>query len=200
SASMRDRGRRAAPGGRRRGGPARPSPDRRLRLRARLRMRLRARPPGGRRPVPVPTAGAQRGSPALRAAAVEAAPGPAGSGGRRARRGMMEGRAAGAARGRSGTTPLVGRREALREIGRVLDAAERGHGFLALVGEPGAGKTVLLNELADAATTRKLPFVAGRAAEFEQEMPFVDVVDALDDLLEERSLDLPEGALRLLGT
>lgn len=112
----------------------------------------------------------------------------------------MEGRAAGAARGRSGTTPLVGRREALREIGRVLDAAERGHGFLALVGEPGAGKTRLLNELADAATARKLPFVAGRAAEFEQEMPFGAVVDALDDHLEERDLDLPEGALRLLGT
>src|SRR5690606_40144878 len=91
---------------------------------------------------------------------------------------MMEGRAAGAARGRSGTTPLVGRREALREIGRVLDAAERGHGFLALVGEPGAGKRRLLSELADAATAPKLPFVAGRAAEFEQEMPFGAVVGA----------------------
>ncbi|XRQ14073.1 helix-turn-helix transcriptional regulator [Actinomadura welshii] len=112
----------------------------------------------------------------------------------------MEGRADRDARARSGNAPLVGRREALQEIDRVLDAAERGYGFLALVGEPGAGKTRLLNELADAAIARKLPFVAGRAAEFEQEMPFGAVVDALDDRLEERALNLSSAALRLLGT
>ncbi|WP_242608975.1 helix-turn-helix transcriptional regulator [Actinomadura formosensis] len=102
--------------------------------------------------------------------------------------------------GGSGNPPLVGRREALQEIGRVLDAAEDGYGFLAMVGEPGAGKTRLLNELADGAMARKLPFVAGRAAEFEQEMPFGAVVDALDDRLEEHTLSLPPAALRLLGT
>ncbi|TDC65400.1 LuxR family transcriptional regulator [Actinomadura sp. GC306] len=112
----------------------------------------------------------------------------------------MEGRAARDAGDAPGSTPLVGRRKALQEIGRVLDAAERGHGFLALVGEPGAGKTRLLNELADAANARNLPFVAGRAAEFEQEMPFAAVVDALDDRLEEHAPDLPPGVLRLLGT
>ncbi|TDE35784.1 LuxR family transcriptional regulator [Actinomadura sp. 6K520] len=112
----------------------------------------------------------------------------------------MEGRAARDAGDVPGNTPLVGRRKALQEIGRVLDAAERGYGFLALVGEPGAGKTRLLNELADAANARKLPFVAGRAAEFEQEMPFGAVVDALDDRLEEHAPGLPPGALRLLGT
>ncbi|WP_301176416.1 ATP-binding protein [Actinomadura geliboluensis] len=111
----------------------------------------------------------------------------------------MEGRAARDAGG-SGNAPLVGRRDALREIDRALDAAEGGYGFVALVGEPGAGKTRLLNELADGAIARKLPFVAGRAAEFEQEMPFGAVVDALDDRLEEHSLDLPPAALRLLGT
>ncbi|MEU8802242.1 AAA family ATPase [Spirillospora sp. NPDC048819] len=112
----------------------------------------------------------------------------------------MEGRAARDAGARSGNAPLVGRQVALQEIGRVLDAAERGHGFLALVGEPGAGKTRLLNELADAAIARKLPFAAGRAAEFEQEMPFGAVVDALDDRLEEHTLNLSPAALRLLGT
>ncbi|TDC90167.1 LuxR family transcriptional regulator [Actinomadura sp. 7K507] len=112
----------------------------------------------------------------------------------------MEGRAARAAGARPGNAPLVGRRDALQEIDRVLDAAERGYGFLALVGEPGAGKTRLLNELADASTARKLPFVAGRAAEFEQEMPFGAVVDALDDRLEEHTLNLPPAALRLLGS
>ncbi|TDC43642.1 LuxR family transcriptional regulator [Actinomadura sp. KC345] len=112
----------------------------------------------------------------------------------------MEGRAARDAGGRPGNAPLVGRREALREIDRMLDAAEEGYGYLALVGEPGAGKTRLLNELADAASARKLPFVAGRAAEFEQEMPFGAVVDALDDRLEEHTLSLSAGALRLLGS
>ncbi|HEY8479871.1 MAG TPA: AAA family ATPase, partial [Spirillospora sp.] len=112
----------------------------------------------------------------------------------------MEGRAARDAGARSTGTPLVGRREALRRIGRALDAAERGYRFLAMVGEPGAGKTRLLNELADAADARKLPYAAGRAAEFEQEMPFGAVVDALDDRLEEHALDLPPAAQRLLGT
>ncbi|TYB38016.1 helix-turn-helix transcriptional regulator [Actinomadura chibensis] len=112
----------------------------------------------------------------------------------------MEGRAARDAGTRPGNAPLVGRRDALEEIGRVLDAAQDGYGFLAVVGEPGAGKTRLLNELADAATARKLTYVAGRAAEFEQEMPFGAVVDALDDHLEEHTPDLSPAALRLLGT
>ncbi|MFG2091096.1 MULTISPECIES: AAA family ATPase [unclassified Spirillospora] len=112
----------------------------------------------------------------------------------------MEGRSARDAGDRSGNSPLVGRQAALQDIGRALDAAERGYNFLALIGEPGAGKTRLLNELADAAIARKLPFVAGRAAEFEQEMPFGAVVDALDDHLEEHTLSLSPAALRLLGT
>nr|WP_218163951.1 AAA family ATPase [Actinomadura madurae] len=104
------------------------------------------------------------------------------------------------ARDRVGVTPLVGRRDALDALERALDSAEAGYGFLALVGEPGVGKTRLLGELADAATARRLPFVAGRAAEFEQEMPFGAVIDALDDRLEEHALDLPPAALRLLGS
>ncbi|WP_131760140.1 ATP-binding protein, partial [Actinomadura fibrosa] len=112
----------------------------------------------------------------------------------------MEGRAARDAGAQTGVAPLVGRRDALDALHRALDGAEAGYGLLALVGEPGAGKTRLLTELADAATERKLPFLAGRAAEFEQEMPFGAVVDALDDRLEEHALDLPPAALRLLGS
>ncbi|MDL4822121.1 helix-turn-helix transcriptional regulator [Actinomadura opuntiae] len=96
--------------------------------------------------------------------------------------------------------PLVGRRDALGALNRALDATATGYGFLALVGEPGAGKTRLLNELADGASARKLPYLAGRAAEFEQEMPFGAVVDALDDRLEDDVPELSSGALRLLGT
>jgi DNA-binding CsgD family transcriptional regulator/tetratricopeptide (TPR) repeat protein len=82
-------------------------------------------------------------------------------------------------------TPLVGRRDALRAFEDALDASSGGaFRFLVLVGEPGAGKTRLLDELAASATRRALPALLGRAAEFEQEMPFGAVIDALDDHVE----------------
>ncbi|OLT36716.1 hypothetical protein BJF79_30785, partial [Actinomadura sp. CNU-125] len=113
----------------------------------------------------------------------------------------MEGRAERDAGAQSpGNAPLVGRRDALAGIGRALDGVQQGFGFLALIGEPGVGKTRLLGELADGTEARKLPCLAGRAAEFEQEMPFGAVVDALDDLLEESVPDLSDAQLRLLGT
>ena len=81
--------------------------------------------------------------------------------------------------------PLVGRRDALRAFGEALDASSAGSfQFLALVGEPGAGKTRLLGELAATAANLELATRWGRAAEFEQEMPFAAVVDALDDHVE----------------
>ncbi len=84
-----------------------------------------------------------------------------------------------------GAAPLVGRRDALRAFSEALDASSLGSfRFLALVGEPGAGKTRLLGELAAAAALRELATGWGRAAEFEQELPFGAVVDALDDQVE----------------
>ena len=91
--------------------------------------------------------------------------------------------------------PLVGRREALRAFEDALDASREGSfRFLSLVGEPGAGKTRLLGELAALAAARDLATLWGRAAEFEQEMPFGVVVNALDDHVE---ASLPGLALRL---
>ena len=91
--------------------------------------------------------------------------------------------------------PLVGRREALHVFGDALDASSGGSfRFLSLVGEPGAGKTRLLGALAADAAARDLASLWGRAAEFEQEMPFGVVVDALDDHVE---ASLPGLALRL---
>ncbi|NYD51386.1 DNA-binding NarL/FixJ family response regulator [Actinomadura luteofluorescens] len=96
--------------------------------------------------------------------------------------------------------PLVGRRDVLRVFEESLDAtAADAFRFLALVGEPGAGKTRLLTELSNAAEARKLATLAGRASEFEQEMPFGAVVDALDDHLEDHAGDLGRGTVRLLG-
>ena len=94
-----------------------------------------------------------------------------------------------------GVGPLVGRGDALRAFGEALDASGTGScGFLGLVGEPGAGKTRLLGELAAEATRRGVVILGGRAAEFEQEMPFGVVVDALDDRVES---GLPSLATRL---
>ncbi|MEW2353938.1 AAA family ATPase [Spirillospora sp. NPDC029432] len=112
----------------------------------------------------------------------------------------MEGRAARTTAATDGA-PLVGRREALRVLDAALDAAIGGSfRFLALSGDPGAGKTRLLGELAAAAGGRALPVLAGRAAEFEQQMPFAALVDALDDQLEERRPELDPATARLLST
>lgn len=91
------------------------------------------------------------------------------------------------------TPPLVGRRDVLERFTRLLDAVGDGtSGLVGLAGEPGAGKTRLLLELADAAERRGMLPLWGRAAEFEQEMPFGAVIDALDDRLETLAKELPE--------
>ncbi len=98
----------------------------------------------------------------------------------------MDGRVSGA------NNPLVGRRDVVARFEGLLDAAVNGEfRFAGLSGEPGAGKTRLLAELAAEAERRGLLTLWGRAAEFEQEMPFGAMVDALDDHLETVSKDLP---------
>jgi len=117
--------------------------------------------------------------------------------------GTVEGRADRREQGPNGPLddpPLVGRRDALQALDRALEATAAGSfRFVALIGEPGAGKTRLLGELLNAAADRKLSAVAGRAAEFEQDMPFGVIIDALDDHLEEHRPDLGPAATRLLS-
>ena len=81
--------------------------------------------------------------------------------------------------------PLVGREGELRAIGDVLDALDGAAlGTVAqIAGEPGIGKSRLLRELAAAARERGHVVLAGRAAEFEAELPFGVFADALDDWL-----------------
>lgn len=101
--------------------------------------------------------------------------------------------------------PLVGRRDALLAFSEALDGpGAQAFQFLVLSGEPGAGKTRLLSELTRQAAGRELTTLVGRAAEFEQELPFGVVVDALDDQVEASLPGLAErlGAetAALLGT
>ena len=81
--------------------------------------------------------------------------------------------------------PLVGRDGELEAIAGVLaglDGAGAGS-VLQIAGEPGIGKSRLLRELAASARDRGCVVLAGRAAEFEAELPFGVFTDALDDWL-----------------
>jgi hypothetical protein len=76
---------------------------------------------------------------------------------------------------------LLGRDAELQRIERLLDGlGRRSAAVLALVGEPGIGKTRLLAELEMRAAARDHLVLSGRATEFERELPFAVVVDALD--------------------
>lgn len=110
----------------------------------------------------------------------------------------MEGRTDKRPRAVSGDVPLVGRQAALRVAEEALGSAARGSfRFLALSGDPGAGKTRLLAEVAGLGSVGDLRVLAGRAAEFEQQIPFGALVDALDDHLEDHRPEL-DGATTVL--
>jgi DNA-binding CsgD family transcriptional regulator/tetratricopeptide (TPR) repeat protein len=77
---------------------------------------------------------------------------------------------------------LVGRDTELGHLDAALDALEDGGpAYVALEGEPGIGKTRLLDELRARAQARGHVVLSGAAAEFEREMPFSVWVDALDE-------------------
>ncbi|NUS44292.1 MAG: AAA family ATPase [Mycobacteriaceae bacterium] len=70
----------------------------------------------------------------------------------------------------------------MAELRTVLESVLSGSsGAIALEGEPGIGKTRLLTELRGLALGFGFDVVEGRGAEYEQEMPFGIVVDALDE-------------------
>jgi DNA-binding CsgD family transcriptional regulator len=77
---------------------------------------------------------------------------------------------------------VVGRRRELAEIERALDQVASGASWaLELCGEAGIGKSHLLVEACRRAEGRGFLVLDGRAAEFEQDMPFGVIVDALND-------------------
>lgn len=87
---------------------------------------------------------------------------------------------------------LVGRSEELAVLDGALARLEDGpSGAVELCGEPGIGKSRLLDELATRAAERGHLVLTGRASELERDLPFWIFVDALDEYL--RSLDPPRG-------
>lgn len=84
--------------------------------------------------------------------------------------------------------PAVGRERELELVEQLLEGVLAGEvRFLFVAGEPGIGKTRLLADMAERAGRRGCLTLQGGAAEFERELPFGVVVDALDEYLE--SLD-----------
>jgi len=77
---------------------------------------------------------------------------------------------------------LVGRARELAEIEAAVDRVASGSPWtIQICGEPGIGKSRLLSELCGKAEDRGFLVLSGRAAEFEQDMPFGVVIDALND-------------------
>ena len=82
----------------------------------------------------------------------------------------------------AGSRPIAGRRAQLAAVADALARLEeRGAPILALSGEPGIGKTRLLDELCARADARGHLVLSGRATELEQDLPFAVAVDALGD-------------------
>ncbi len=80
---------------------------------------------------------------------------------------------------KSPPAPLVGRGRELAQLEQLLDAAGRGTPVLLLLGEPGIGKTRLLEELGRLARERGGLVLSGRAFEAELVRPYGAFIDAL---------------------
>src|SRR6266702_727762 len=101
--------------------------------------------------------------------------------------------------------PVVGRQA---ERAAMIDAVDRiaagGYRLVHLSGEPGIGKTRMLSWLAGHAGTRGLPVLSGSAAEFETDVPFGPLTQALSGRLTELREDLrnrlSEERYRLVAT
>ncbi|MBO2451025.1 AAA family ATPase [Actinomadura barringtoniae] len=112
----------------------------------------------------------------------------------------MEGRADERRGTGPGKVPLIGRQDVLQVLTESLEATATGaFQLLAFAGDPGAGKTRLLTELAAVASAGEMLVLSGRAAEFEQQMPFAALVDAIDDHLEGHRPSLAPEAVPLLA-
>ncbi len=95
-----------------------------------------------------------------------------------------------------GRAPFVGRRPEIAALLEHLEAAHLGTPGLVLIsGEPGVGKTRLIRELSQRATSQGWTILFGRAYESEGAPPYVAVAEALRDYV--RASPLEELKLQL---
>jgi DNA-binding SARP family transcriptional activator/tetratricopeptide (TPR) repeat protein len=104
--------------------------------------------------------------------------------------------------GRPGRAVLVGREREVRLLERAVERAEDARGgMVALVGEPGVGKTRLAEAALGTAADRGWHVIRGSARPGEGATPYGPVVEALQPLRRERPdlpSQLPEGAAATL--
>src|SRR5712692_9127854 len=90
-------------------------------------------------------------------------------------------------------TPFVGRQRELALVLARLDEAASGNGGVVLIGgEPGAGKTRLVQELAERVTTQNRLVLIGRAYDLDLTPPYVAIAEALRGYVQ----TIPEEGLR----
>ncbi len=90
----------------------------------------------------------------------------------------------------SAARALVGRETELDHLEAALDVLDSGgSACVTLEGEPGIGKSRMLQELGQRAETRGHVVLSGVAAEFESELPFSVWVDALDAYVVSQSFE-----------
>jgi predicted ATPase len=77
-------------------------------------------------------------------------------------------------------SPFVGRERDLGMLQELVDLVETGQGqVVAIVGEPGVGKSRLLHELGQRLTSRRLTWLEGRCLSYGAVIPFLPVLDIL---------------------
>ena len=77
-------------------------------------------------------------------------------------------------------TPLTGRQRELHEFWNLFEASTAGHAHVVFVsGEPGIGKTRLLNEMAERAEQSGALVLRGGASEAEGMPPYLAFLEAL---------------------
>jgi DNA-binding CsgD family transcriptional regulator len=86
---------------------------------------------------------------------------------------------------------LVGREPELGAVDAFVGAAEEGLRALAIVGEPGIGKTTLWQEAVRRARSNGLVVLAARASESEAKLAFAGLTDLLRDIGSDVLADLP---------
>src|SRR4051794_14157580 len=97
-----------------------------------------------------------------------------------------------------GSRPLVGRDRELALLDLLVDGLARGeNGAVCFIGEPGIGKSALIAEVLRRAAESGYGTAAARAAEFESDVPFAVLVEALEPhvrVLAERDAIAPSDA------
>src|SRR5262245_44471922 len=84
---------------------------------------------------------------------------------------------------------IIGREREIAEVERLLDAAAAAPAHLALVGEPGIGKTTVFEAGVDAAERRGFRVLRARPAEAESSLAYAGLTDLLAGV-EERAFDV----------